>query len=82
MSAGLTRCGLARALHATGVECVVVAPRKIERAANARVKTDRRDSERLVMLLMVGDPCAVRVASSEQVRFVTWSVRARTCAAI
>jgi transposase len=64
--AGPTGYGLARALHAAGVECVVAAPGKIERAANDRVKTDRRDSERLVRLLMLGGLCAVRVPSSEE----------------
>jgi transposase len=64
--AGPTGYGLARALHAAGVECVVAAPGKIERAANDRVKTDRRDSERLVRLLMIGGLCAVRVPSGEE----------------
>ena len=52
--AGPTGFGLARALEAAGVECVVAAPGKIERPAQDRVKTDRRDAERLVRLLMVG----------------------------
>lgn len=66
--AGPTGYGLARALAVAvaGVECVVAAPGKIERAANDRVKTDRRDSERLVRLLMVDGLCAVRIRSSEK----------------
>ena len=59
--AGPTGYGLARALVAAGIECVVAAPGKIERPAQDRVKTDQRDSERLVRLLMIGALHAVRV---------------------
>src|SRR5215211_680761 len=61
--AGPTGFGLARALEAAGVGCVGAAPGKIERPAGDRVKTDRRDAERLVRLLMVGGLHAVRVPS-------------------
>ena len=61
--AGPTGFGLARALEAAGIECVVAAPGKIERPAQDRVKTDRRDAERLVRLLMIGGLHAVRVPS-------------------
>ena len=44
--AGATGYGLARALHAAGVGCVVAAPGKIERPSADRVKTDQRDGER------------------------------------
>jgi transposase len=64
--AGPTGFGLARALDATGVGCVVAAPGKIERPAQDRVKTDRRDAERLVRLLMIGALHAVRVPSGEE----------------
>ena len=64
--AGPTGFGLARALDAAGVACVVAAPGKIDRPASDRVKTDRRDAERLVRLLMVGGLHAVRVPSSEE----------------
>jgi transposase len=64
--AGPTGFGLARALAAAGVGCVVAAPGKIERAAQDRVKTDRRDAERLVRLLMIGALHAVRVPSGEE----------------
>jgi transposase len=64
--AGPTGFGLARALEAAGVGCVVAAPGKIERPAGDRVKTDRRDAERLVRLLMVGGLPAVRVPSGEE----------------
>ena len=64
--AGPTGFGLARALDAAGVGCVVAAPGKIERPAQDRVKTDRRDAERLVRLLMVDGLHAVRVPSVEE----------------
>ena len=64
--AGPTGFGLARALDGAGVGCVVAAPGKIERPAQDRVKTDRRDAERLVRLLMVGGLHAVRVPGSEE----------------
>jgi transposase len=59
--AGPTGFGLARALAARGIGCTVAAPGKIERPAQDRVKTDRRDAERLVRLLMIGGLHAVRV---------------------
>src|SRR5262245_17477286 len=62
--AGPTGFELARALEAAGIGCVVAAPGKIERPARDRVKTDRRDAERLVRLLMIGGLHAVRVPSS------------------
>jgi transposase len=64
--AGPTGFALARALQAAGVQCVVAAPGKIERPARDRVKTDRRDAERLVRLLMVDGLHAVRVPSAEE----------------
>src|SRR5438093_7784436 len=64
--AGPTGFGLARALVAGGVGCVVAAPGKIERPAQDRVKTDRRDAERLVRLLMIGGLHPVRVPSTEE----------------
>ncbi len=64
--AGPTGFGLARALEAQGVECLVAAPGKIARAPQDRVKTDRRDAERLVRLLMAGDLSSVRVPSPEE----------------
>ena len=64
--AGPTGFELARALEAAGVGCVVAAPGKIERPAQDRVKTDRRDAERLVRLLMISGLHPVRVPSSEE----------------
>jgi transposase len=64
--AGPTGFGLARVLDGAGVGCLVAAPGKIERPAQDRVKTDRRDAERLVRLLMIGGLHPVRVPSSEE----------------
>jgi transposase len=64
--AGPTGFGLARALLAAGIGCVVAAPGKIERAAQDRMKTDQRDAERLVRLLMIDALRAVRVPTSEE----------------
>lgn len=59
--AGPTGFGLARALAAAGVRCEVVAPSKLERPPGDRVKTDRRDAERLARLLRIGELPGVRV---------------------
>jgi transposase len=64
--AGPTGYGLARALHAAGVGCVVAAPGKIERPAQDKVKTDQRDAERVLRLLMIDALHAVRVPSVEE----------------
>jgi transposase len=64
--AGPTGYGLARELAARGVQCVVAAPGKIPRAAAERVKTDRRDAEHLVRLLLAGKLVAVRVPGPEE----------------
>jgi transposase len=64
--AGPTGFGLARALDAAGIECVIAAPGKIERPAQDRVKTDQRDAQRLVRLLMIGALHAVRVPAVEE----------------
>lgn len=59
--AGPTGYGLARACAAAGIACMVAAPSKIQRAPADRVKTDRRDAERLARLLRLGELVAVRV---------------------
>lgn len=64
--AGPTGYGLARALHAAGAGCVVAAPGKIERPAGDKVKTDQRDAERVLRLLMIDGLHPVRVPSSEE----------------
>jgi transposase len=64
--AGPTGFGLARALGAAAIDCLVAAPGKIPRAAQDRVKTDRRDAEHLVRLLLAGRLEPVRVPSREE----------------
>jgi transposase len=64
--AGPTGYGLARELAVRGVECVVAAPSKIPRASGDRVKTDRRDAEHLVRLLLAGKLHPVRVPGAEE----------------
>ncbi|MDQ6840828.1 MAG: IS110 family transposase, partial [Actinomycetota bacterium] len=64
--AGPTGYGLARELVKRGVECVVAAPSKIPRASGDRVKTDRRDAEHLVRLLLAGKLHPVRVPGLEE----------------
>jgi transposase len=63
--AGPTGYGLARACAGAGIDCVVAAPSKI-RAATDRVKTDRRDAERLARLLRLGEITPVRVPEPEE----------------
>jgi transposase len=64
--AGPTGYGLARELAKRGVACVVAAPSKIPRASGERVKTDRRDAEHLVRLLLAGKLHPVRVPGPEE----------------
>ena len=59
--AGPTGYGLVRACGAAGISCTVAAPSRIPRASGDRVKTDRRDAERLARLLRLGELVAVRV---------------------
>ena len=63
--AGPTGYGLARACAGAGISCVVAAPSRI-RAAADRVKTDRRDAERLARLLRLGEVTPVRVPGPEE----------------
>ena len=53
--AGPTGFGLARAALERGIDVRVVAAGKVPRASGDRVKTDRRDAERLVRLLAAGE---------------------------
>ena len=64
--AGPTGFALARSLAGAGVQCVVAAPGKIERPSSDRVKTDERDAQRLLRLLMIDGLHAVRVPSTEE----------------
>jgi transposase len=59
--AGPTGFGLHWAAAAAGIRVDVVAPTKTPRAAADRVKTDRKDAELLVRLLMAGALTAVAV---------------------
>ena len=52
-------------LEAAGVDCLVCAPGLIPRGPSDRVKTDQRDAERLVRLLVAGELAAVAVPSIE-----------------
>jgi len=73
--AGPTGYGLARELVKRRVECVVAAPSKIPRASGDRVKTDRRDAEHLVRLLLAGKLHPVRVPGPGKRRCATSSAR-------
>lgn len=53
--AGPTGFGLARAAIDRGIEVRVVAAGKVPRASGDRVKTDKRDAERLARLLAAGE---------------------------
>jgi transposase len=64
--AGPTGYGLARELAVRGVGCVVAAPSKIPRGSGDRIKTDRRDAEHLVRLLLAGKLHPVRVPGDEE----------------
>jgi transposase len=64
--AGPTGFALARRLQAVGVDCLVCAPGLIPRGPSDRVKTDQRDAERLVRLLMAGELHRVNVPSIEE----------------
>jgi transposase len=64
--AGPTGFVLARRLQAAGIDCLVCAPGLIPRGPSDRVKTDRRDAERLVRLLAAGELHRVTVPSTEE----------------
>src|SRR3954451_14563599 len=63
--AGPTGFGLARALEAAGIECVVAAPSRLLRQSGERVKTDAKDALYLAQLLAVGQVTAVAVPDEE-----------------
>jgi transposase len=64
--AGPTGFGLARALEASGLRCVVAAPSKLQRPSGDRVKTDARDALHLARLLRLDEVTAVVVPSVAQ----------------
>src|SRR3954454_10908287 len=63
--AGPTGYGLARACAGAGISCVGAAPSRLRPAAD-RVKTDRRDAERLARLLRLGEITAGRVPGPDE----------------
>ncbi len=64
--AGPTGYELARLLSGMGVHCDVIAPSLIPTAPGDRVKTDKRDSRRLVRLSRAGELVAIRVPTPEE----------------
>lgn len=64
--AGPTGYGLYRSLAELGYEVQVIAPSKTPRKAADRVKTDRRDAERLAHFLRSGDLSAIRVPTAQE----------------
>ncbi len=61
--AGPTGYGLVRALREKGFSCDVIAPSRIPKMAGDRIKTDRRDAERLARFLRSGDLTPINVPS-------------------
>jgi transposase len=72
-------CGfvIARRLNQLGIDCTVVAPSLIPKKPGDKIKTDRRDAEKLARLLRAGDlsPVYVPEATDEAIRDLC---RART----
>jgi transposase len=64
--AGLTGFVLARRFQDVGIDCLVCAPGLIPRGATDRLKTDRRDAQRLVRLLAAGELQRVAVPTVEE----------------
>jgi transposase len=64
--AGPTGFGLHRLLTSMGVACEVIAPALIPRAPADRVKTDRRDCQRLARLHRAGELVAIRVPTEAE----------------
>jgi transposase len=67
--AGPTGFGLARAAAERGIDLRVAAPGLIPKAPADRVKTDRRDAERLARLLAAGELRFVHVPTIAEERF-------------
>src|SRR5262249_45731724 len=57
---------LARGAREAGLAVEVIAPSKVARPTGDRVKTDRRDAELLLRLLMAGQLRAVRIPSEAE----------------
>jgi transposase len=67
--AGPTGFGLARAATERGIDLRVVSPGQIPKRPADRVKTDRKDAERLVRLLAAGELRFAHVPTLEEERF-------------
>lgn len=67
--AGPTGFGLARAARDQGIDLRVVSPGQIPKRPADRVKTDRKDAERLVRLLAAGELHFAHVPTLEQEHF-------------
>jgi transposase len=67
--AGPTGFGLARAANERGLDLRVVSPGQVPKRPSDRVKTDRKDAERLVRLLAAGELRFAHVPTLEQERF-------------
>ena len=75
--AGPTGYALYWQLTQWGVKCEVIAPTLTPMKAGDRVKTDRRDAERLSRSYRAGDLTAVWVPDPSTRRCATWCVPAR-----
>ncbi len=64
--AGPTGFGLHRLLTSMGAACEVIAPGLIPKAPADRVKTDRRDCQRLARLHRAGELVAIRVPTEAE----------------
>lgn len=67
--AGPVGYGLARGAAERGLDVRVCAPGSIPKAPTDRIKTDRRDAERLARLLLAGELSFVRVPTPEEESF-------------
>lgn len=70
--AGPCGYGLHRYLTRKGFECLVCAPSRLARKPGDRVKTDRRDAEKLVKALRNGDLAPVQVPDQRDEAFRDW----------
>ena len=75
--AGPCGYGIHRQLTAAGYDCVVVAPSLIPRKPGERIKTDRRDANKLAKLHRAGELTAVWVPDQAHEACATWCVRVR-----
>jgi transposase len=64
--AGVCGFELFRQLESLDVRCDVIAPSLIPKKAGERVKTDKRDAEKLARMLRAGELTAIHVPTTEQ----------------